>query len=103
MVVTKPSVTHLPVVRSVLVIDVSAAVREYGYLHGSDVWAALPESVPSGALIELRIGAASSFTGPLEDVACFLRPAAGISVEGSNPRGINAVRRALEAHLGRSA
>lgn len=85
----------------VLLIDLTPAADEFGYIEGRAA-ARLVPVIPEGVAVELHIGGKSPLGGLLGPLIEELRPAGSLTVVGTNPAGIAAVYRALEIAFART-
>lgn len=88
----------MPAIRSVVVVDLSAAVTPHGVMDPAAAARLASHAVGVTGLVDLVIGDAFGVPGlGIHEVARTLRHASGIEVRGANPAAVSTFSRWLEA------
>lgn len=88
----------MPAIRSVVVVDLSAAVTPHGVMDPAEAARLASHAVGVTGLVDLVIGDAFGVPGTgIHEVARVLRHASGIEVRGANPAAVSTFSRWLEA------
>ena len=88
----------MPAIRSVTVVDLSAAVNPHGAMDPAEAARIASHAIGVTGLVDLVIGDAYGVPGPgIHELARVLRHAAGVEIRGSNPAAVTTFSRWLEA------